>query len=545
MKFRKKWNLAGTVIREARFRAQLSSNPSYRSRAKEQPEKIMRNVKRSNTISMAFTTFLVVVLGGVSLGLIAFGDPSQSGVTTMTVGVGSFLLLSFVLIFFLNLVGTSGFFMSGVATFAAMLPMSQDDFEEIMFLAFMRVFAGPSIAIMTVLPVGFLILIGPMAALSAFFACGITILVSFSILILVAQWYQRKSLEQPGSKLSTVVRVLTGVMLMVGIIAVYSVGNYLPVLVDLLISLSQNYGLIIDILFSLVFPFTLGMVTAIAAYGLQVSTEIIVLSIGAALFYAVVAVRGYRIARERLRKAVMGGVETQVATIVNQPIETTGSIRAIIKKDLRLATRDLGSLTILIFPLMLLIAWAPSLAIMAEGGIDLLSLVTMMVIIQSFSGISITGLLGIDTQGASIYDGLPLSSMMNLKAKAVLFTVTYVFFMTIVSIILLIGIPFSWFALFIPFVQMPLGYGLALAVGGVLSRVIGKGRIVAVNPVNNQKATFIAFLVSLSVGSLPILGFLLGTYLAEEILVGIGLQGILIIIESLAAVKGIPKLLKN
>ena len=494
---------------------------------------------------MAFTTFLVVMLGGVSLGLIAFGDPSQCGITTMTVGVGSFLLLSFVLIFFLNLVGTSGFFMSGVATFAAMLPMSQDDFEDIIFLAFMRVFTGPSVATMTVLPVGFLILIGPIAALSAFFACGITLLISFSILILVAQWYQRKSLEQPGSNLSTLVRVLTGIMLMVGIIAVYSVGNYLPVLVDLLVGLSQNYGLIIDILFSLVFPFSLGMVTAIAAYGLQVPIEIMVLSTGAALFYAVVAVRGYRIARENLRKAVMGEVESKAPPVVNQPIEITGSIRAIIKKDLRLATRDLGSLTILIFPLMLLIAWAPSLAIMAEGGIDLLSLVTMMVIIQSFSGISITGLLGIDTQGASIYDGLPLSSMMNLKAKAVLFTVTYVFFMTIVSVILLIGIPFSWFALLIPIVQIPLGYGLALTVGGVLSRVIGRGRIVAVNPVNNQKATFIAFLVSLSVGSLPILGFLLGMYLAEEILVGVGLQIIFIIIESLIAVKGIPKLLKN
>lgn len=193
----------------------------------------------------------------------------------------------------------------------------------------------------------------------------------------------------------------------------------------------------------------------------------------------------------------------------------------------------------------MLIAWAPSLAMMAEGGVQLPTLVMMLIIIQSFAGISITGLLGVDTQGASIYEGLPLSSMMNLKAKAILFTGPYIFFMAIVTVILLIGNPFSLFALLIPIIQIPLGYGLALVVGGVLFRIVGEGRMVAVNPVNNQRATLIALLVSLGVGSLPILGLLLGILLTGEIFVGLGLQACIIVVQSVMAVKGVPRIVKN
>ncbi len=543
MDFQKKWDLAGTVVREARFKAQLSSNPSFRARAKEEPEKIMQSVRQGNIISMVFTTIFVIVLAAVSLGLIVLGDPSQSPITTMTVSLGSFLLLSFVLIFFFNLIGTSGFFMSGVATFPAMLPMSRSDFEDVLFLAFMRIFAGPSLAILTVLPVGFFLLIGPIAGLSAFFACGITVLDSFAVLILVARWYQRKSHEQPGSKLSTVIRVLTGVMLMIGVIAVYSVGNYLPVLVDLLITLSQEYGPIINVLFSLVFPFTVGMLTALATYGLQVPPEIAILTISASAFYVFMAFRGYHIARELLRETVMEEIETKAPTeAVSQPLKITSPILAIIKKDLRLATRDLGSLAILIFPLMILVAWAPSLARITEGEIQLFPIISTLIMVQSFAGISVTGLLGIDTQGASIYEGLPLSSMMNLKAKATLFMASYSLFMAVISVLLLAGNPFSLFAILIPLIQLPLGYGLALIVGGVLFRIFGEGRTVGVNPVKNQKATLIAIFVSSVVGSIPLIGLFAGMFLLGHIVGGLALQLLIVIFELFIARSVVPRI---
>ncbi|TFG13839.1 hypothetical protein EU537_05105 [Candidatus Thorarchaeota archaeon] len=546
MNFGKKWKLAGTIIRETRFRSQLSSNPSFRSRAKENPERIMKNAKRGNIISMVFTTFLVIILAAVSLALIIFGDPAQSPIISLAVSFGSFLLLSFVLIFFLNLLGTSGFFMSGVASFPAMLPISRGDLEDIVFFAFMRTFAGPSIAILTVFPIGLLILIGPVACLAAFSSCLITVLASFTALILVAKWYHKKSLEQPGSTVSTIVRVLAGVMLMVGFIAVYSVGNYLPVLVGILTNLSQQYGIAINILLSVVFPFNVGLLTGIATYGLLVTPEIIVLSIASAILYSFLAVRGYRIARKELRKTVLGGIETKVTyEAVGRPLDISSPTLAIIRKDIRLATRDLGSLAILIFPLIMLVAWIPTFAQVAGGVVSITTILTLMIMVQSFSGISMTGLLGVDTQGASVYDGLPLSTITNLKAKATLFTVTYVFFMAVVSFLFVVGTPFSPFAIFIPIIQIPLGYGLALVVGGVLFRVVGGGRTVAVNPVNNQKATVIALFIALVVGTIPLLGLALGLFLTNGILVGLGFQGVLVAVEILLARTMVPRMLIN
>jgi len=546
MNFRKKWKLAGTIIREARFRSQLNSNPSFRSRAKENPERIMSNVKRGNIISMVFTTFLVITIAAVSIALIVFEDPSQSPIISLTVSFGSFLLLSFVLIFFLNLLGTSGFFMSGVASFPGMLPISRSDIEDIIFFAFMRTFAGPSIAILTVFPLGLLILVGPIASFAAFFSCLVTVLASFTALILVAKWYHKKSLEQPGSTVSTIVRVLAGVMLMVGFIAVYSVGNYLPVLVDILTTLSQQYGIVINILFSVVFPFNVGMLTGIATYGFLVTPEIVLLSIGSTAVYSFLAVRGYHVARKQLRNTVLGGIETKVDyESIGRPLDISTPTWAIIRKDMRLATRDLGSLAIMIFPLIMLIAWIPTFAQVAGGVVSLATILTLMIMVQSFSGISMTGLLGVDTQGASVYDGLPLSSMMNLKAKATLFTTTYFFFMTVVSVLFVVGTPFSPFAVLIPIIQIPLGYGLALMVGGVLFRVVGGGRTVAVNPVNNQKATLIALFVALVIGVIPLLGFLFGLFLTNQILIGLGFQLVLVTAELIFARSVVPRLLTN
>ncbi len=546
MNFSKKWKLAGTIIREARFRSQLNSNPSFRARAKEDPERIMSRAKRGSTISMVFTTFLVVTIAAISIALILFDDPAQSPLISLTVSFGSFLLLSFVLVFFLNLLGTSGFFMSGVASFPGMLPISKEDLEDVIFLAFMRTFAGPSIAILTVFPLGFLIFMGPVASIAAFFSCLVTVLASFTTLILVAKWYHKKSLEQPGSIMSTVVRVLAGAMLLVGFIAVYSVGNYLPTLVDILTSLSHQYGIAVNVLFSVLFPFNMGLLTGIATYGFLVSAGIALLSICSTALYSVFAIRGYRIARRELRRTVLGGIETTIDyESMGRPLKISTPILAIIRKDIRLATRDLGSLAIMIFPLIMLVAWIPTFAQVAGGTVSLATILTLMVMVQSFSGISVTGLLGVDTQGASVYDGLPLSSMMNLKAKATLFTATYTFFMVVVSVLFLVGTPFTPFAILIPVIQVPLGYGLALIVGGILFRIVGGGRTVAVNPVNNQKATLIAIMVASAVGLIPLLGLLLGIFLTSQIVVGLGIQGVLVVVELFFARSAVPRLLTN
>ena len=117
------------------------------------------------------------------------------------------------------------------------------------------------------------------------------------------------------------------------------------------------------------------------------------------------------------------------------------------------------------------------------------------------------GLLGLDTQGASIYEGLPLRTMTVLNGKIVISAVSYSFSTLVVFVILLLGNLISPYLLFIPLFQIPCAYSVGAAVGGTIYKVPGGGRVTAVNLVGDQAMSLLALVVSGIVGLLPLLGY--------------------------------------
>jgi hypothetical protein len=125
----------------------------------------------------------------------------------------------------------------------------------------------------------------------------------------------------------------------------------------------------------------------------------------------------------------------------------------------------------------------------------------------TFGAIAMIGLLGLDTQGASVYEGLPLRTLTVLNGKIAILAISYLFSMLLIFVILLINILTTPYLLFIPLFQIPCAYSIGAAVGGTVYRVRGGGRVTAVNLVGDQGLTFLALIISAVVGLLPLLGY--------------------------------------
>ena len=77
MKFRERWRLAGIMAGEVRFRGYLDSNPTSRSRVKEDPDKMINSLKSASKISTLMSTIIIAVMAVLSVAMA--WDPDMPG----------------------------------------------------------------------------------------------------------------------------------------------------------------------------------------------------------------------------------------------------------------------------------------------------------------------------------------------------------------------------------------------------------------------------------------------------------------------------------
>lgn len=546
MNFRERWRVAGTIAQEIRFHGMLEANPSNLSRIKEKPERVISQIKRGASMNSFLTGIMILMIGFLLLAsLLIFNLPVDIELH-FAISIGIFFVIGFALIFFMNLTSATGFFNSGAMLLPSTLPLDKSDLEGLMLLVFARIFIAPIALVLVIFPSLITAAFGIATGIFVFVALVAMSIIALGALIRVSGWFHSKSRSGDESVLSAIVRIGAGLGMMLGIVIAYGAINFIPAIVELIISLSTIVGPEIISLLALLFPFSFGFVASILTYGLIFPLPTIIAAGASSIFYLFLGLRSYRTSGGILRTLATGGVPMAARTS-SSPIDLHISkpIPALMRKDIRVATRSLGSIMLLVFPPLMIFAILPSLSMGFVFAIRSFSVLLVMGYATVFAGLSMMGMLGLDTQGASVYEGLPLRTNQVLNAKITMFGITYVITVLIVFVLLLTSTLISPFLLFIPLFQIPCAYSIGAAVGGTIYKIRGGGRVTAVNLVGDQGVTFIALIVSSIVGLLPLLGYAVVLLQTGNHLWSILFQLSISLIEMLMLRITLPRILKD
>ncbi len=545
MKFSEAWKLASVIAQESRFQAYLEMNPSNLARVKEFPEKISRSIKSSSRISYAMTTMILTMIAIIALAASAFDVSIGNPETRLAVGFTVYLALTFVVVFFLNLTSTTGLITSGAMNLPAILPLSRADIEQLSFMTFARIFFAPVLLSLTIFPIGSLIVFGPLVALVAFVACASTISIAIGALIAMSKWFHRKSHSSDESRGSAFVRIAASLGIVIGMVSVYSLSSYLPALMRFIIELSSVWGETAFTVLALVFPFSFGFFAASLTFTMPLHTFLA--SIVGTSVYSLIAVILYFRSGKSLRQVTISGVTTTQITIEKEVIiNSTSPLKAMIRKDLKLATRNIGSAFVFAIPIFLIVMLFPMIQNWrVDGFLRSVTALTAVSYANLFGGISLVTILMFDTQGASVHEGLPISSKLVLKSKTSILIVPYILCMVAIDIMILVNNPITLLLLLIPIIQIPVGYFVGMAVGATIFRMRGGGRAVAINVASDQAMGLISAAMGAVAGIIPLVGYGLAMLATGSHVISLACQGILVIFTMILARNYIPKLLKD
>ncbi|MGY5854116.1 MAG: hypothetical protein RTU92_11155, partial [Candidatus Thorarchaeota archaeon] len=368
---------------------------------------------------------------------------------------------------------------------------------------------------------------------------------SMGALIKVSKWFYVKSHTSSESKLSSVVRIVAGLGAVIGMFATYSMIGVIPYLVEFLVGFGENFVAVL----ALLFPFSLGTISSAAIAGSN--TPILTLLIGAVAssLYGLLAVSSYKYSGRTLRSVSVGAVTTSTEQVQRDiSVDVVSPISGIIRKDMKLATRNLGSIMIIVMPILMIFSAYPIVALTTQGFFRSTSALIGAGYITVFTGISFMGLLSLDSEGASLHEGLPIDSKMILSAKVRVFTLQFTLAMTILVVWFALSNPITPLIILIPIVQIPCAYSIGNLVGTFVYRVRGGGRVVAVNISGDQIIVFAAMALSALISAVPLAGYAMTILTLNspfEHAIALGVQFVIVILEILVARIIVPRLLKG
>ncbi|MFW9961465.1 MAG: hypothetical protein ACFFDV_10620 [Candidatus Thorarchaeota archaeon] len=547
MNFRERWRLAGIIATQMRFDGFLKNNPGNVARIKENPEKISKTIRSSSRVNSIMSAFMIIMLTVLTIGVTGFDTSIGTLNVRLAVGFSFFMVLAFVLIFFLNLTTTTGFFTSGAMKLPSILPLSKKDLENLAIFAFARVFIAPAVLTVTLFPTACLILFGPLAGFVAFIGCFATISVSLRSLIGFSRWFETKMLSSDESRLGTVVRMAATIGLVVGIMSIYMIASYIPYIVQGVIMFAENFSGTYLVL-SVLFPFSFGFLASAVTPGVAFQDLMIPLvSAGMSLLYGSIALLFFRQSGKLLRGLALGGISTgRTGPLREISIETRTPIMAIIRKDMKMATKSVGSAIVFAIPVFLMIMLYPMISGWArDGPLRSITALTAVAYANLFGGLTVVSVMMFDTQGASIHEGLPLSSRLVLRGKTAISIIPYTMTMLFVAILLSLFNPITPLVILIPILAIPLGYVVPMSVGAAMYRYRGDGRAVAINMASDQRMALIAGFVGAVIGLGPLLCFGITMLFTGSQIFSLSAQLVGTLALVIVAHTQIPRLLKD
>lgn len=272
-------------------------------------------------------------------------------------------LISGVLLLQLSFLWTTGlqilptFLSSRFLPLLETLPLAPGDRTKTGFLLYLRLFDLPAAAVLVVTPLSFGWALGsPLAGLVLIPGTVATVLLALGLALATGTYFVRRIQGSPAGLSSTVLRWLFLVLWAVPAFAIYAFISFSPEFLSLFTDLSLHPTLALTALVA-IFPFPFGFLPSLVLHNASAASLILspwnetVLVLAAGLYLVPLALLG-RWLYSAPRRYSLALPEVRAPRRLGAPLRTGSVVPAIIRKDLRVASRSPAYAFVVLLPLL-------------------------------------------------------------------------------------------------------------------------------------------------------------------------------------------------
>lgn len=503
--WREAWTISGKIASEVQFRSAMSMSQGAMTQSVERQIEKARSNARNNKITVSiFIGMLAAIFGYTIWGTLsgAFGTPLEHRWVTIAFTISVFSLLGFAFLVFWGIMISTSFISTNAPTIGNHLPLSQSDTGKLALLAYIRLFDAQMLTIAFGFPIAYFLatfsVLGALACLGAFL---INIGLAITLMLILALYFFTRIQSAGGSRLGSIVRILFIVLWAVAIMGI-SLSYYL---ISILIPLLESWAIFLAPIWYLLYfgyPFSLGTFVVLAT-GIP-GTPPFWLDFGVTLLYGVLAFIGVRWASRFLVRIGMGAIIPTSSSVIHPvSVKVSGVGFALLRKDIRIATRTPGQAVMFFLPILTMVPLFLQF-VWQSGWIyvsDVILLVAIPTIMLGFFSIFF---LSTEARGMAYTMTLPLKTERILRSKAQLLTL-----LAIIIPIFVVVVSF-----FKPFTNNLVSFTIALSQIGVVyvsayislvifTRVIGGGRLIGFDIGQHVSQMIVVGLISAVLSIIP------------------------------------------
>ncbi|MHA1375916.1 MAG: CPBP family glutamic-type intramembrane protease [Promethearchaeota archaeon] len=439
------YKLAKYTNLEIVMEAQVQSTGANQSKLMEKYKKNQKSIKKQ-AIGLKFAYgFLLTIITLIPiinyLNLIEFFGGSSpnvnAGLFAGSLILSVFFAMQIGYILIIGMMSVSALMTGEAFRWFETLPLSKDRLNKLGFLTVFRNVDVGLILVSLAFPITMLIL--TQSILLFFVSLLISIInvvFAFSILVIVSQRLSRVfRIQEINTKRATTIRLIT----MLGyFILIFSMSIFLNIALS---SIDNFYALAtsldntetINVIFSLIpFPFSPSFLLTMCIEPTRFSSLQWVIALMGLFLYGTISWLLYRRAVKAMRSVTSSSsIEIKSGRKVDEEIvvkvEKRTPIKAYIRKDLSMATKDIQMLMFILMPIVLpLIMVLTITGVASSDGTSEIAgdfMIIWSIIVIYFPIIAImlvSGFLNVEDSGASVLASLPLNPRDQMKAKLIL-----------------------------------------------------------------------------------------------------------------------------
>lgn len=508
LSWREAWRIAGQMAREIQFRSAISMSQGAALQNMEQVIERARKQSRYNKFSVSiFIGLLAVTLGIIVWGTLSgeFGTPLEHRWITIAFTISLFSFFAFGFLVVWGMMVSTSFISTNAAALGHYLPVSHSDTGKLALLAYIRLFDVQMFTIIISFPLAYGIatmsILGALACLGAFL---INVGLAIAVMLILALYFHTRLQSGGGSRFSSIIRLVFTLLWAVAFMSLTLISQLLYIIVPLVESVAIGLSAYWGVLY-FGYPFSLGTFVVLATGVL--GTPSLFLGYAATLVYGLLAVLGVRWASRFLQNIGIGGM-AQVGPSQIRPagVKISQISIALLRKDLRIATRTPGQAILFFLPVISMVPIF--LQFIWDTSVIRVSDVIISVAIPSMMlGFFSIFFLGVEARGMAYTMTLPLKTEQILRSKAQLITCMSVAIPIVVLVVSYIRSFTNLVSHAIAVSQIAVVYVSAFLSLVIFTRVVGGGRLIGFDVGQHITQMLLVGLLSAIVSFIPLVFF--------------------------------------
>lgn len=451
MKFTELWKIAGTVSDEITFNTFMEAYKGYGDMNQKTIDRVIKKAKSNKLVNKVLSAIFILLFVIVLTLPFEFIPTFRDIILVRAMSISIFFVISFTFIIMFGLLNSTTFISSKAVQSIKVLPLNKKELSAITLLSFIRLNDIQIIVMLFAYPIMFLFL--------TFSILGFILLLVFSflnvifaltVMLILAKFFYFRITGTSETKLKSIFRFIIVLIWGISVFGLYIlINSIIYVIPYVLISLNTLPNEMIVLLFIL-YPFQIGyFVASVSTQTIQITMEL-----GISIFFSIIYLVLGRYALKWLGNTIndIGQgtfIKTAQLKLISLKLSFTSPRRAIMIKDLRMATRKPQLAFMFAFPIIFLLMYIlPMLSETRAILSSMLLLASNVYMAGMMFSLFSTYLLTIDGSASSYTKMLPLYIYDLLISKALFTTIIYSV-LPIFTIIVVAYINFGYFPYFI------------------------------------------------------------------------------------------------